>query len=120
MFVRKINDCPEFVAGDGSLLREYLNPAKEKALALRYSLALAKVPPGVETKPHSLTYSEVYYIIKGRGVMCVDKEYASVEADSVVYIPPRATQNIKNTGNSDLEFICMVDPAWTPSCEIVR
>ncbi|MDD4013061.1 MAG: cupin domain-containing protein [Candidatus Omnitrophica bacterium] len=119
MLIRKIKDCPEFSAGDGCKLREYLNPAKELGLALRYSLALAEVLPGDETKPHALTHSEVYYIIEGTGEMRVDEECSAVEADSLVYIPPKALQSIKNTGKSVLRFICMVDPAWTPACETV-
>lgn len=119
MLIKRSRDCNEFLAGDGCMLREYLNPAKEPGLSIRYSLAHAKVPPKGETKPHSLTHSEVYCIISGHGVMNVNGNFASVEEGAVVYIPPGSTQNIKNTGNSDLMFLCIVDPAWTPECEIV-
>jgi len=42
MFVQKLNDCLEFVAGDGTLLRELFHPDKHP-LDLRYSLAHAIV-----------------------------------------------------------------------------
>jgi mannose-6-phosphate isomerase-like protein (cupin superfamily) len=36
-----------------------------------------------------------------------------------VYIPPFSKQSIKNTGKSDLSFLCIVDPAWTQQDEII-
>ncbi len=45
MFIKKLQDCDEFVAGDNSLLRELLHPSKAN-LAIRYSLAHAVVKRG--------------------------------------------------------------------------
>ena len=111
MFVRSLDDCEEFVAGDGSRLRELLHPDKA-AVELRYSLAHATVRPGERTVPHRLAASEVYYILRGTGTMSIDDEYEAVEAGCTVYIPPQATQSIENTGDHDLLFLCIVDPAW--------
>ena len=116
MLVRKLKDCQEFVAEDNCLLRELLNPLKEK-LELGYSFAVAKVASGNKTALHALTYSEVYYIIKGSGIMHIDDESKQVESGTIIYIPPHAKQYIENTGKTDLEFICIVDPAWRPECE---
>ncbi len=44
MFIRELNDCPEFTAGDNCTLREILHPDKTD-LELRYSLAHAVVKP---------------------------------------------------------------------------
>ncbi|MBU1726940.1 MAG: cupin domain-containing protein [Candidatus Omnitrophica bacterium] len=116
MLVRKLKECQEFVAEDTALLRELLNPLKEK-LELGYSFAVARVTSGNKTAVHALTYSEVYYIIKGSGVMHVGDEAQTVEPDTIIYIPPHAKQFIENTGKTELEFICIVDPAWRPECE---
>ena len=35
-----------------------------------------------------------------------------VGPEDTIYIPPDAVQNIQNTGDVDLIFICIVDPAW--------
>jgi len=118
MFVRKLEDCPEFIAGDGSLLRELLHPEKA-ALQIRYSLAHAKVKPGQKTKPHRLSTSEVYYVIAGQGLMHIDEESFEVEPECAIYIPPRSTQYVENTGHCDLEFLCIVDPAWKERYEEV-
>ena len=111
MFLKRLKNCREFVAGDGSILRELLHPEKAD-LQIRYSLAYAKVARGQETFPHKLKSSEVYYITAGQGLMHIDEEFFEVGPESAIYIPPGARQYIENTGDSDLEFLCIVDPAW--------
>ncbi len=111
MFVRDLDECDEFVAGDHSILRQLLHPDKFD-IACRYSLAHATVEAGQKTAPHRLKTSEVYYIIQGDGLMSIDDESQRVHAGQAVYIPPQATQYIENTGNTDLKFLCIVDPAW--------
>jgi mannose-6-phosphate isomerase-like protein (cupin superfamily) len=111
MFIRDLKDCVEFIAGDNSILREILHPDKTD-LTLRYSMAHAIVRPGQTTKPHRLKTSEVYYIVAGEGEMHIDGDSGTVRPGSTVYIPPRATQFIRNSGKTDLVFLCIVDPAW--------
>lgn len=111
MFIRRLSECEEFIAGDRSILREILHPDKAD-LAIRYSLAHARVGPREITTPHRLGTAEVYYILQGRGRMHIDEQIADVTAGDTVYIPPRATQYIENTLDSDLVFLCIVDPAW--------
>lgn len=118
MFIQKFNACPEFIAGDGTLLRELLHPDKQ-SIAVRYSLAHAIVPVGQTSFPHSLTTSEVYYILSGQGEMHIDDECQTVEAGDTVYIPPQAKQFIQNTGTEPLVFVCIVDPAWRQADETI-
>jgi len=116
MLIRHLRDCEEFIAGDGSILRELLRPA-QGVIAIRYSLAHAKVKPGERTTPHRLTTTEVYYLLQGQGRMHIGEEAKEVTAGSAVYIPPRSVQWIENTGTADLIFLCLVDPAWRPDDE---
>ena len=95
MLVQKLNHCPEFVAGDETLLRELLHPDKQP-IAIRYSLAHAIVSPGQTSKPHALKTAEVYYILSGTGEMHIDAESQTVEPGDAVYIPPNAKQYIHN------------------------
>lgn len=115
---KDLNDCAEFIAGDKTILREILHPDKED-LKLGYSIAHAIVKPGNKSIPHYLKSSEVYYILEGKGIMHIDDEAKEVGKDCTVYIPPNASQWIKNTGNEDLRFLCIVDPAWKEDDEIV-
>ena len=118
MYVRCLRDCRQFIAGDGSVLRELLHPDKAE-VSIRYSLAHATVEAGQRTRPHKLISSEVYYVIAGEGLMYIDQESLEVGHDCAVYIPPGAIQYIENTGKSKLKFLCIVDPAWRQEDEEV-
>jgi mannose-6-phosphate isomerase-like protein (cupin superfamily) len=106
----------EMQSGDQARLRELFNPRKDP-LQIDYSLAWTKVKPGRKTLPHSLVYSEVYYILKGTGIMHIDDEQANVSADTAIYIPPHAIQWIENTGDQELTFLCIVNPPWHAEAE---
>ena len=112
MLIRKLSQCPEIVAGDGTRLKELLHPHRDYPFAGRYSLAHAGLPAGQSSRPHRLVSSEAYYILEGQGQMHIDDESAEVSAGDALEIPPGAVQWIKNTGDCDLVFLCLVDPAW--------
>ena len=118
MFIKNLSDCPQFLAGDGSILRELLHPGKAD-INLRYSLAYAVVKPGQTSHPHRLKTSEVYYILEGRGIMSIDDETAEIHPHQAIYIPPMARQHVYNPGSTDLVFLCIVDPAWRKEDEEV-
>ncbi|MCP9454752.1 MAG: cupin domain-containing protein [Nitrospira sp.] len=113
-----LNECPEFLAGDHTILRELVHPAKQEVM-LRYSVAHGRLAAGQRSKRHMLSSSEVYYFLAGSGQLTVDSESCSVEAGSVVYVPPRGVQWLENTGTVDMEFLCVVDPAWTIEDETI-
>ncbi len=118
MFIKDLQDCEEFIAGDNSILRELLHPAKAE-LNIRYSLAHAIMKPGQTSTPHRLRTSEVYYILEGEGLMHIDDETASVGSGQAIYIPPGSRQHIQNSGQTELKFLCIVDPAWRKEDEQV-
>ena len=118
MLIQKLLDCPEFIAGDSTILRELLHPDKQ-AIDLRYSLAHAILPIGETSQAHSLTTSEVYYILSGKGEMYIDNEVCKIESGDAVYIPPKAKQFLRNIGDEPIVFICIVDPAWQKADEII-
>lgn len=111
MFIKSLDECTPFFAGDNTLLRELLHPHKA-ALDLRYSLAHAVLPAGQTSQPHILKTSEVYYILEGKGRMHINGDSEIVTPGQAVYIPPHAQQFIENIGPSELKFLCIVDPAW--------
>ena len=118
MLVQKLKTCTEFIAGDGTQLRELLHPDKQP-LELGYSLAHATVQIGQTSVLHSLTTSEVYYILSGTGEMYIDDEKQLVEPGDTIYIPPNGKQYIHNSGTEPLVFICIVEPAWRKEDETI-
>ncbi len=118
MLIKKFNDQQEIIAGDNCILRELLSPVGDK-IECRYSIAWAKVPVGATTWKHVMKTTEVYYIIKGQGVMYIGDEQEKVGPYDTIYIPPNALQYIENTGSEELEFLAIVDPAWKKEDEVV-
>ncbi|MBU0633799.1 MAG: cupin domain-containing protein [Candidatus Omnitrophica bacterium] len=116
MFISSLKECKEFIAEDDSVLRELLH-AEKGEFAFGYSLAHATVKPNTQTRPHRLQFSEVYYILEGKGRMHIDAEVSPVFAGNAVYIPPGSLQYIENREKTDLKFLCIVDPAWRKEAE---
>jgi len=119
MLLRRLQDRESINALDDTAVREILNPKHEsQTLVINYSLAHASVKPNEKSLPHKFhEASEVYYILKGSGLMHIDDEVSEVQPGDTIYIPPKAVQWIENTGTADLEFLCIVDPAWEPNAE---
>lgn len=112
MRVRKLEECEELIAGDGTRLRELFHPKRAYSFGGRYSLAHACVSPGDATKPHYLKSNEVYFILAGEGEMHIGDESATVKVGDIIEIPAGQSQWIDNIGNAELVFLCIVDPAW--------
>lgn len=118
MFVKKFKDCAEIIAGDSTVLRETLSGLNDP-VQCRYSLAHAGLAPGNKSLRHALKTTEVYYIVRGKGMMHINDEVQEVCPQDTIYIPPESIQYIENTGDEELEFLCIVDPAWKIEDEII-
>lgn len=118
MLIKRLKDCREITAGDRTRLRELLHPDRDPA-DIRYSLACAWLARGAQSRAHRLKTTEVYYLVRGTGVIHIGEETAEVRAGDAVYIPPDSVQWLENTGKDDIEFLCIVDPAWRPEDEQV-
>jgi mannose-6-phosphate isomerase-like protein (cupin superfamily) len=114
IFLKDLKDGAFFQASDQSLLCELLHPDREEIpLKMGFSLAYAIVKPGQSTLVHKLsTSSEIFYILKGEGVVHIEQESVPVHPGQVVYVPPNSKQFIQNTGYLDLTFLCLVSPQW--------
>ena len=119
MIVKRLKDMKEIIALDDTRIREFLNPRhNDGELHLGYSLAHATLKSGISSLPHKFkSASEVYYILKGKGVMHIDDAEKEVFPGDTVYIPPQAVQYIESVGEDDLEFLCIVYPEWEPDAE---
>ena len=117
MFVKNINDCPEFTANDGCRIREWLHP-KNNNIDLPYSVATATIGIGQQSYRHKLEQTEVYLITSGQGRMHIDAEELCVSAGDAVLIPSQATQWVENIGKELLHFIAIVNPPWSEEGDV--
>lgn len=103
----------EFLSAENVHILESWNTVHDPGL----SIARARLEPGQETRPHSLTGTiERYLIVAGRGEVHVGElDPQSVAPGAVVYVPAGIEQSIRNTGSSDLVFYCLCTPRFRES-----
>lgn len=119
MLKKSLSDLESFVAGDATIIREWLHPKHDK-IDLAYSIAFAEVHPGAASLRHILeTSSEIYIILEGEGIAHVGSETQAVKQGDLVLIPAGEEQFIENTGTDNLRFICVVSPPWRSDDEVV-
>ena len=104
---------PEFWTTERCYISELVN---DEAWP-EFSIARTRVQPGITTQLHALSVHEVYVIESGTGLMTVgDEEPFSVAAGDIVTIPKQVPQCIRNTGTSDLLFLCVCTPRFSQEC----
>jgi len=118
MLTKDIAHLTSVPVADHSRLREIMHPERD-SVDIRYSLAHAVVHGGETSLRHSLASVEVYYFLAGRGIMHVGEESATVRPGVTVMVPAGTAQWVENTESHDLEFLCIVDPAWREEDEEV-
>ena len=100
-------------AAEGCYITELSNTTDDPEV----SIAQARVKPNVTTTWHRLNgVTERYCIISGEGAVEIGESAPkAVVAGDVVIIPPMTRQRISNTGNSDLIFLAICSPRFTPA-----
>ena len=60
------------------------------------------------TPYHSHDWYHLTYVVEGEGIVTIDGEKHKIRKGSVSYIPPNTIHGFKNTGTSDLKFLCLI------------
>lgn len=106
------NDVHAFTTKDTSIIREILAPRNSETQS--QSLAEAMVDVGATTQAHSHPDTEeLYYILRGSGMMAIEAEHRSVTVGDGICIPAGKRHQIRNTGQEPLVFLCCCVPAYT-------
>jgi cytosine deaminase len=115
MFTVDVESCSKVVAPDSTIIRELLNP-QIPDVNITYSLAHGTILKENKTLRHRLgSSSEAYYILAGTARIWVNEDAVEVGPGALVYVPPDAVQYVENSGDSDLQYLVICDPAWAPS-----
>ena len=106
----RADDHKEFYTEEKCFIDEIFNSEEYS----HFSLAQARVEPGVTTVIHKLRATdEIYYILSGRGEMEVGGEkLGTVKEKDLVFIARNTTQRITNTSDKDLVFLCICSPRF--------
>jgi mannose-6-phosphate isomerase-like protein (cupin superfamily) len=112
--VEKPRESSEFATAELCRVLESWNDASDPAV----SIARARVAPGVTTKLHRLAgVVERYVIVAGEGHVAIGGDVReSVKPGDVAIIPAGVTQQVTNTGATDLVFYCVCTPRFTAEC----
>ncbi len=110
--ITRQKELTNYITKDNSSVCELMHPAQHNNH--KQSLAQAIVSPGMETQLHyHAVTEELYHIQKGSGLMTLDGETFTVESGDTLCIPPNSPHKIKNTGETDLVFLCCCSPAYS-------
>lgn len=116
MSLRKNSEIQSISGNEGTKIKQYFHP-HNTLNGISYSIAQFTLEAGTQSKLHKLSSSEIYYILEGCGDLIIDDETFHLQKDDSVYVAPNSKQFIRNTGSSNLRFLCIVEPAWKPNDE---
>ena len=117
MQIINIADCPDYVAPDLAVAKEFMSPRVSGFQNL--SIAEITIPPGVTVKKHyHLKSEEVYHIVSGSGVMFIDGEESKMLPGQAVSIKIGQWHSISNVSETPLVMIVTCAPAWTPEDQV--
>jgi mannose-6-phosphate isomerase-like protein (cupin superfamily) len=104
-------NCREYWTRERCYITELINDPQ----TTEFSLAEARVEPGIRTELHQLSVNEWYVIRSGRGRMEIGgKPWFEVAPGDFLAIPAGISQRIENTGPEDLIFQCICMPRFLP------
>ncbi len=81
--------------------------AKEHG-APNFAMRRFRVKPGGYTPYHTHDYEHEVYVLDGKGVAIIEGEEYPLEKDSFILVPPNLRHQFRNTGDSDLIFLCVI------------
>lgn len=111
MEIVTIANCPDYVAPDLAVAKEFMSPTVSGLKNL--SIAEIIIPPGVTVKKHyHLESEEVYQIISGSGTMHLDGDTSTMNPGQAVSIKVGQWHSIANESEIPLVMIVTCAPAW--------
>lgn len=78
-----------------------------KNVSISYVTIIDKSKPHLHKKTE-----EIYFVLKGNGIMTVDDESCNVEKDDIISIPQNKFHTIEKTSNGALELIVVTHPKF--------
>lgn len=83
---------------------------KENAGCMNLSMFRSEFEVGGYAEPHTHTFEQAYYILKGKGVVTIGNDEYKIKPGDAVIFPPNAEHSIKNMGKTPLWLIALNAP----------
>src|SRR3954468_14536892 len=105
--IAAVSKVPPLTTKDGSTIRELHHTANQ-------SLAEATLEPDQATERHyHRATEEIYFVVKGSGLLEVDGDRQMIRPGDAILIPPGAWHTLENNGTSELRFLCCCAPPYS-------
>jgi quercetin dioxygenase-like cupin family protein len=103
--------------GQLPILTSWMLISPQNSSTQNISVQVSEIPIGSEQPVHDHDPEQCYYVIKGRGLMIIEKETREVTAGDAVYLPPNKKHGIKNIGKDVLEYLTVNSPVFSKQYE---
>jgi mannose-6-phosphate isomerase-like protein (cupin superfamily) len=115
MHIRRQNGSPRYQRIG---ITSYLLVSEKTCGAEKLATTIVEMEPGGFQHLHSHEPEQMYYILEGQGLMCVDGEEGPVQAGDCIFFPSFAEHGLKNTGEGVLRYLSAASPSFTlAQCE---
>ena len=109
MILKNIEDVPyEEVTMEGVEKTQIQWIYSEKDGAPNFAMRRFTLAPGGKIPLHGHPWEHEIYFLKGKAEVFTDKERVTVSGGDTIYVPGDELHGYDNTGEEDLQFICMV------------
>ncbi len=71
------------------------------------------IAPGGCTPKHSHAWEHEVYVLAGEGEVTTAGGDKAISADDCIFVPPNEIHQFRNTGESELKFLCLVPQSAT-------
>jgi mannose-6-phosphate isomerase-like protein (cupin superfamily) len=118
VYTNSLEDIQYFTRFKTVFLGNLLHPAtSDRELGIDYSIAHVIIRPGGSIEAHMMRNPEAYYILAGEGILYIEDIPFELYEGRLVLIPENSKQQTVNTGEADLEFFAIDQPAWSQENE---
>ena len=80
----------------------------EETGAPNFTMRQFTVEAGGSTPQHTHPWEHEAFILEGSGTVKGGDEVEAFEAGDVIFVPPDELHQLKNTGEGELRFLCMI------------
>ncbi len=113
MHIRRAHEVVPLTSPHGEIVFELIGAAAGGLQS--HSVAQVLLPPGKASRRHHHPVAEEsYFILAGQARLELDGATAHLRPGDAVAIPSGAVHQIHNEGDTDLIFLAVCVPAWTP------
>lgn len=111
------NQVQHIQIADSIYISNIFNPTIIGKQNIDYSLTYITMEKDSIIPLRVLKNNEIQYYIKGQGKIILNGKTYYVKPGDALFIPKNTIQKTINNGNTNFEFISIIDPAWTPEAE---